>query len=40
MIIDDVDSKLPFLSGVFEANWSTGEEFFQIYHKLCGEDLH
>ena len=22
MIIDDVDSKLPFLSGIFEAGWS------------------
>ena len=26
MIIDDVDSKLPFLSGIFEAGWSTGKE--------------
>ena len=28
VIIDDVDSKLPFLSGIFEADWSTGKEVF------------
>ena len=40
MIIDDVDSKLPFLSGIFEAGWSTGKDLFQTNHRLCGEDLH
>ena len=28
VIIDDVDSKSPFLSGIFEAGWSTGKEVF------------
>ena len=30
MIIDDVDSKLPFLSGIFEAGWSTGKELSKL----------
>ena len=32
MIIDDVDSELPFLSGIFKAGWSTGKELLQTYH--------
>ena len=28
VIIDDIDRKTPFLSGIFQAGWGTGKEVF------------
>ena len=40
MIIDDVDSKPPYLSGICETGRCLEKECFKAYHSLCGESLH